>query len=306
MRGLVIKSTGSLCLVKTDEEDVIQCTIRGKLRLSGSKSTSPVVVGDWVNIEINGSQGNIVSIEERKNYIVRRSVNLSKQTHVIASNIDQTILIVTLINPTTNTEFIDRYLCAAEAYRIPVIILFNKIDLYTEEVFSSLEDLEYLYQKIGYRCMRISVKTEEGIQEVKELLTNKVTLISGNSGVGTSSCINLIEPGYNLKVAEISGYHLKGKHTTTFSEMLNLTEGGYLIDTPGIKGFGLTNIGNEELFHYFREIFLLTKKCHYYNCTHVHEPNCAVKSAVDNGEIAESRYFSYLNILLDANEKHRI
>jgi len=305
MRGLVIKSTGSLCLVKTEQEKVVQCTIRGKLRLSGSKSTSPVVVGDWVGIEINGEQGNIVSIEERKNYIVRRSVNLSKQTHVIAANLDQTLLIVTLINPTTSTEFIDRYLCTAEAYRIPVILIFNKIDLYTPELLSSLEELEYLYLKIGYKCLRTSVKTGEGMKEVTEILKNKVSLISGNSGVGKSSFINLVEPGHNLKVAEISDYHLKGKHTTTFSEMLALTAGGYIIDTPGIKGFGLINIRNEELFHFFPEMFRLTQKCQYYNCTHLHEPNCAVKQGVESGEIAESRYYSYLSILLGENEKHR-
>ncbi len=306
MRGLVIKSTGNLCLVKTGKGETIPCTIRGKLRLSGSKSTSPVVVGDWVTIDLNGGQGNIVSIEERRNYIVRRSVNLSKQTHVIASNIDQALLIVTLTSPRTSTEFIDRYLCTAEAYRIPVVLIFNKADLYSPELLTSLEEMEHIYNKIGYRCMRTSVKTGEGIKEVTKILKNKVSLISGNSGVGKSSFINLIEPGYHLKVAEISDYHLKGKHTTTFSEMLALSSGGYVIDTPGIKGFGLINIGNEELFHFFPEMFRLTHKCQYYNCTHIHEPNCAVKLGVESGEIAESRYLSYLNILMDENEKHRI
>lgn len=306
MQGLVIKSTGSLCLVKTTEDKIIPCTIRGKLRLSGSKSTSPVVVGDWVNIEISGDQGNIISIDERKNHIVRKSVNLSKRTHVIAANIDQTILIVTLINPKTSNEFIDRYLCAAETFQIPAILVFNKIDIYTPELIEVLEEMENIYQKIGYKCMRVSVKKGEGMSEVKEILRNKVTLVSGNSGVGKSSFINYIEPGYNLKVAKISDYHLKGKHTTTFSEMLSLSTGGYIIDTPGIKGFGLFNIGNEELFHYFPEMFRLTQKCQYYNCTHVHEPNCAVLQGVESGVIAKSRYFSYLNILIDSNEKHRI
>lgn len=306
MQGLVIKSTGSLCLVKTKKGNVIQCTIRGKLRLSGSKSTSPVVVGDWVDIEINGDQGNIIAIDQRKNYIVRKSVNLSKRTHVIAANIDQTILIVTLINPKTSSEFIDRYLCAAETFQIPAILVFNKTDLYTPEIFEQLEEMEGIYNKIGYTCMRTSVKNEIGMKEVKEKLKNKVTLISGNSGVGKSSFINYIEPGHHLKVAEISDYHLKGKHTTTFSEMLELTSGGYIIDTPGIKGFGLFNVGNEELFHFFPEMFRLTQKCQYYNCTHVHEPNCAVIQGVENGDISESRYFSYLNILMDANDKHRI
>jgi len=305
MLGLVIKSTGSICLVKTEDGQKIQCTIRGKLRLSGSKSTNPVVVGDWVKIQSEGDQRNISEIEERKNYIVRKSVNLSKQTHVIAANLDQTLLVVTLINPKTNTEFIDRYLCTAEAYRIPAVIVFNKVDIYSPELLKTVNDLILVYEKIGYKCIVVSAKTGTGIEELKKLLTNKVSLISGNSGVGKSSIINVTEPGFKLKVAEISASHLRGKHTTTFSEMHELSIGGYVIDTPGIKGFGIVNIGNEELFHFFPEMFRITNKCQYYNCTHIHEPNCAVRLAVESGEIADSRYVSYINILYDENEKHR-
>jgi ribosome biogenesis GTPase len=307
MLGLVFKSTGSLFLVKTINGKTIPCNIRGKLRLTVSKSTNPVVVGDWVEIEIeeDGTHGNITEVKDRRNYIVRKSVNLARQNHVIASNLDQTCLVVTLIHPITNTEFIDRYLCTAEAYRIPVIIVFNKIDLYDETLLLYLDELTTVYNRIGYRCLSVSAKNKIGIEELKKHLNKKVSLISGNSGVGKSTLINILEPDLNLKVAEISNYHLKGKHTTTFSEMFELPDGGFIIDTPGIKGFGLINIKNDELFHYFREMFVLSQKCQYYNCTHTHEPNCAVKTSVSNGEIAESRYRSYLNILLDENEKHR-
>ncbi|MBI5538910.1 MAG: ribosome small subunit-dependent GTPase A [Bacteroidia bacterium] len=307
MLGLVFKSTGSLFLVRTINGKTIPCNIRGKLRLTVSKSTNPVVVGDWVDVEIeeDGTHGNITEVKDRRNYIVRKSVNLSRQNHVIAANIDQTCLVVTLINPVTSTEFIDRYLCTAEAYRIPVIIIFNKIDIYDEVLLSYLDELKLIYNKIGYNCISISAKENIGLDELKSLLNKKVSLISGNSGVGKSTLINSLEPDFNLKVAEISNYHLKGKHTTTFSEMFELTDGGFIIDTPGIKGFGLINIKNDELFHYFREIFSLSQNCQYYNCTHTHEPNCAVKDSVTSGEIAESRYRSYLNILLDENEKHR-
>lgn len=307
MLGLVFKSTGSLFLVKTINGKTIPCNIRGKLRLTVSKSTNPVVVGDWVEIEIeeDGTHGNITEIKDRRNYIVRKSVNLARQNHVIAANLDQTCLVVTLVHPVTSTEFIDRYLCAAEAYRIPVVIVFNKIDLYDETLLKYLDELTTIYNKIGYKCLSISAKNKIGLEELKQLLNKKVSLISGNSGVGKSTLINTLEPDLNLKVAEISNYHLKGKHTTTFSEMFELPEGGFIIDTPGIKGFGLINIKNDELFHYFREMFVQNQKCQYYNCTHTHEPNCAVKTAVSDGEIAESRYRSYLNILLDENEKHR-
>jgi ribosome biogenesis GTPase len=307
MLGLVFKSTGSLFLVRTINGKTIPCNIRGKLRLTVSKSTNPVVVGDWVEIEVeeDGTHGNITEVKDRRNYIVRKSVNLARQNHVIAANLDQTCLIVTLINPVTNTEFIDRYLCTAEAYRIPVVIVFNKIDLYDEALLLYLNELTTIYNKIGYKCLPVSAKNNIGIDELKQLLTKKVSLISGNSGVGKSTLINTLEPDLDLKVAEISNYHLKGKHTTTFSEMFELPEGGFIIDTPGIKGFGLINIKNDELFHYYREMFVLNQKCQYYNCTHTHEPNCAVKTAVSTGQIAESRYKSYLNILLDENEKHR-
>ncbi len=305
MLALVLKSTGKNFVVKTINGKILPCNIRGKLRLSISKSTNPVVVGDWVEIDEENNCGNITFIKDRRNYIVRRSVNLSRQNHVIAANLDQTCLIVTLVRPETNTEFIDRYLCTAEAYKIPTIIIFNKIDIYSKEHFDILNNLKTTYNNIGYQCLSVSAKTNEGIEELRKLLHKKTSLISGNSGVGKSSLINCIEPDFNLKIAEISEYHLKGKHTTTFSEMFELSNGGYVIDTPGIKGFGVININNEELFHYFPEMFKLTKNCQYYNCTHTHEPACAVKNAVANGEIAESRYHSYINILLDENEKHR-
>ncbi len=305
MLALVLKSTGKNFIVRTINEKTIACNICGKLRLSYSKSTNPVVVGDWVEIEDNGSTGNITFVKERRNYIVRRSVNLSRQNHVIAANLDQTCLIITIVRPETNTEFIDRYLCTAQAYKIPTVLVFNKIDIYNEKHLELLNKLKTIYNKIGYKCINVSAKTNEGIENFRQLLNKKTSLIFGNSGVGKSSLINCIEPDYNLKVAEISEYHLKGKHTTTFSEMFELSNGGFIIDTPGIKGFGLINIKNEELFHYFPEMFKLTQNCQYYNCTHTHEPNCAVKNAVISGEVAESRYHSYLNILLDENEKHR-
>jgi len=305
MLALVLKSTGKNFIVKTINGKILPCNIRGKLRLSISKSTNPVVVGDWVEIDENETSGNITFVKERKNYIVRRSVNLSRQNHVIAANLDQTCLIITIIRPETNTEFIDRYLCTAQAYKIPVVLVFNKIDIYNAQQSELLNNLKSVYCNIGYKCICVSAKTNEGIENFRQLLSKKVSLISGNSGVGKSSLINCIEPDYNLKVAKISEYHLKGKHTTTFSEMFELSDGGYIIDTPGIKGFGIINIGNEELFHYFPEMFKLTKNCQYYNCTHTHEPNCAVKNAVVSGEVAESRYHSYLNILFDENEKHR-
>jgi len=305
VRAIVLKSTGNNFIIKNIKGEKHSCTIKGKLRLNCSKSTNPVVVGDIVEYDENNTPYAITEIKERRNYIVRKSVNLSRQNHVIAANIDQICLVFTLIKPATSTEFIDRYLCTAQAYKIKPIIVFNKTDLYNEQLMCDLEDLKLTYSNIGYKCISISVVNESGFEELTEILQNKISLFSGNSGVGKTSIINKILPNCNLKIADISEYHQKGKHTTTFSEMLEYNENSYIIDTPGIKGFGLININKSELFHYFPEFLKLITNCQYYNCTHTHEPNCAVKNAVVNGKIAESRYKSYINIFTSENEKHR-
>jgi len=304
--GLVIKVTGNLYNVKTDK-GIYKCKIRGKIRLEESKSTNPIVVGDKVEIvsENNADDYVITNILERKNHIVRKATNLSKQTHVIAANIDQAVLIATLINPKTSTMFIDRYLVTCEAYSIKAVIVFNKTDLYTPDLMNHMHDLINTYEKIDYKCLAVSAINNENINALKEVLNNKVSLLSGHSGVGKSTLINIIEPKLKLKTQKISDYHLKGKHTTTFSEMHSLSEGGYIIDTPGIKGFGLVHFKKNELFHFFPEIFKLTEKCQYYNCTHFHEPGCAVKNAVETNEISYSRYENYINLLLEDDNKHR-
>ncbi len=308
-KGLVIKSTGSWYSVKdTETGESISCTIRGKLRMHGIKSTNPVAVGDYVEyaLEEKAESGVIKNVLERKNYIIRKSTNLSKQTQILAANIDQAVLMVTITNPETYTIFIDRFLITAEAYRIPAKLIFNKIDLYNEHEMKYLQELVEIYQNVGYDCYTTSVKQKTGIDKVRDLFINKTSLISGNSGVGKSSLINLIDPRLNLKTAEISEYHKSGKHTTTFAEMFELSTGGYVIDTPGIRGFGLHNIQDEELFHFFPEIFKTSKNCKYHNCTHVHEPGCAVIKAVEEGNISVMRYENYLNILLNQETKHRL
>jgi len=305
MKGLVVKVVGNQYTVIVNENKQIDCVLKGKLRLQESKSTNPVVVGDWVEINlISDGSGIIVDIYERKNYIVRKSVNLSKQKHILASNIDCAYLVVTLLFPETNLEFIDRFLVSAEAYRVPAAIILNKCDLYTE-LREQVEEFEHIYQKAGYPIFKTSTISGEGIEKLKQHMQNKVNLIAGNSGVGKSSIINKIEPSLNLKVQDISLVHFKGKHTTTFSQMFPLTIGGYVIDTPGIKGFSFIDIKKEELFHYFPEIFKLTPECKYYNCTHTNEPNCAVKDGVVKGIIHEIRYRNYLSMFFDENEKHR-
>lgn len=308
-KGLVIKSTGSWYLLKDQQTgEFVSCTIRGKLRITGIKSTNPVAVGDYVayDLQQKTNTGIIYKVFERKNYIVRKSTNLSKQTHILAANIDQAILMVTLIDPVTYSIFIDRFLITAEAYEIPAKLIFNKMDLYHDKEKQKLEEYFRAYQLAGYDCIKISVTKKTNINQVKELLKNNVNLMAGNSGVGKSSLINLIDPAFNLKTEEISTYHKSGKHTTTFAEMFELSIGGYIIDTPGIRGFGLYNIEKEELFHYFPEIFKASKYCKFYNCTHIHEPGCAVKKAVDQGKIHAMRYNNYLNILLDEETKHRL
>lgn len=302
-KGLVIKNTGSWYLVKTDEGRLVECKIKGNFRLKGIKSTNPVAVGDRVKIVIN-QEGTafITEIEDRKNYIIRRSSNLSKQSHIIASNLDQCMLVVTINYPETSTIFIDRFLASAEAYRVPVCLVFNKTDRYSEEENRYLDGIINLYTHIGYPCFKVSALNNTGVEEIKKALEGKVTLFSGHSGVGKSTLINAILPEQNLKTGEISTAHNKGMHTTTFSEMFPVDGDGYIIDTPGIKGFGTFDMKDEEVGHYFKEIFEFSANCKYGNCTHRHEPGCAIREAVEKHYISESRYTSYLNILEDKEE----
>ena len=302
-KGLVIKNTGSWYLVKTNDGKQIECKIKGNFRLKGIRSTNPIAVGDWVQIAVN-TEGTafITEIEDRKNYIIRRSSNLSKQSHIIAANLDQCMLVITVNYPETSTTFIDRFLASAEAYRVPVRLIFNKTDLYSEEEQRYLDAMVNLYTHIGYPCYRISALNETGVEEIKRDLQGKVTLFSGHSGVGKSTLINAILPDLNVKTGAISAAHNKGMHTTTFSEMFPVEGEGYIIDTPGIKGFGTFDMEDEEVGHYFKEIFEFSANCKYGNCTHRHEPGCAVREAVENHYISESRYASYLNILEDKEE----
>ena len=303
MRGLVIKNTGSWYLVKTDEGNCVECKIKGNFRLKGIRSTNPVAVGDYVHIILNQEGTAFISeIEDRKNYIIRRASNLSKQSHIIAANLDQCMLIVTVNYPETSTTFIDRFLASAEAYRVPVKLIFNKIDTYNEEEKSYLEALIHLYTSIGYPCFKVSAKQQIGIEAINNELEGKITLLSGHSGVGKSTLINAILPDATAKTGEISSVHKKGMHTTTFSEMFELPQNGYLIDTPGIKGFGTFDMEEEEIGHYFPEIFRTSADCKYGNCTHRNETGCAVRQAVENPYISESRYNSYLNMLEDKEE----
>lgn len=302
-KGLVIKNTGSWYLVKTESNRLVECKIKGNFRLKGIRSTNPIAVGDRVKITLN-AEGTafITEIEDRKNYIIRRASNLSKQSHIIAANLDQCMLIVTVNYPETSTTFIDRFLASAEAYRVPVCLVFNKTDRYSEEESSYLDALIHLYTHIGYPCLKISALNETGLDEIKQALKGKITLLSGHSGVGKSTLINAILPEQSLKTGEISTAHNTGMHTTTFSEMFPLEEGGYLIDTPGIKGFGTFDMEEEEIGHYFKEIFEFSANCKYNNCTHRHEPGCAVREAVEKHFISESRYTSYLSMVEDKEE----
>lgn len=311
-KGIVVKSTGSWYTVRTEEGTLIESRIKGNIRLKGIRSTNPITVGDQVELielkednSIGGETvGFITKIFPRKNYIIRKSPNLSKESHIIAANIDQAFLVVTVAYPETTTTFIDRFLVSAEAYRIPCHLIFNKIDLYNQEELKLMDSLIDVYTTAGYTCLQLSAKELLGFKELQLLLKDKTNVFSGHSGVGKSSIINALHPKLNLKTGNISEVHFSGKHTTTFSEMIELDFGGYIIDTPGIKGFGVLDMGKEEISHYFPEIFKLLDECQYYNCTHTHEPNCAVKKSVEQGKIARSRYSSYLGLLED-EEKYR-
>lgn len=305
MKGLVIKNTGSWYSVKTDEGNLVECKIKGNFRLKGIRSTNPVAVGDRVEIVTNQEGTAFISgIEDRRNYIIRKSQNLSKQSHIIAANVDLAFLVATIAHPQTSTTFIDRFLASAEAYSVPVVIVFNKVDLFQddEDAMRYLDMMVNLYETVGYRCVRVSAVTGEGLDQLQSMLHDQITLLSGNSGVGKSTIINQLLPGVNLRTAEISEAHDTGMHTTTFSEMLPLPQGGYLIDTPGVKGFGSFDMQPEEIGSYFKEIFHFSKDCRFSNCTHTHEPGCAVIKAVEDHYIALSRYQSYLGMLKDKDE----
>lgn len=303
MHGLVIKNTGSWYTVRTDEGLDVDCKIKGNFRLKGIRSTNPVAVGDIVDI-VRNQEGTafITAIHDRRNYIIRKSQNLSKQSHIIAANVDQAFLIVTVNYPQTSTIFIDRFLATAEAYSVSTVLVFNKTDILSDEERHYQEMMMRLYETVGYKCVAVSATTGLGMDAILPMLKDKKTLLSGNSGVGKSTFINHILPGANLRTSEISDAHNTGMHTTTFSEMLELPEGGYLIDTPGIKGFGTFDMEPEELTSYFKDIFHFSKECRFNNCTHTHEPGCAVLKAVEEHYIAASRYQSYLSMLEDKDE----
>lgn len=303
-RGIVVKSTGSWYWVRLEEGNMVQCRIRGKFRMEGIRTTNPLAVGDEVELE-EGSEGYVITaIGKRRNYIIRRSTNLSKESHIIAANVDLALLVVTVNHPVTSTVFIDRFLVTAEAYNIPAILVFNKTDLYDAEDQAMLGGLTVIYRKIGYPCYAVSAETGEHVDEIRSLLKDKITVLSGLSGVGKSSLVNCIEPGLDLKTAGISDAHDSGKHTTTFAEMFPLKQGGFIIDTPGLRSFGIIDLKKEELSHFFPEIFAKSGECRFYNCTHTHEPGCAVLEAVEQDEISESRYVSYLS-MMEESRKYR-
>lgn len=309
MTGTVYKSTGSWYTVKNDKNDFIECRIKGKFRIKGIKSTNPIAVGDVVDYELDESSdvttGVITNIHDRKNYIVRKSVNLSHQMHIIASNVDYVFLLITINNPPTTTSFIDRFLVTAEAYGIETILVFNKIDTFDDAMLDEQLYLQYIYEQIGYQCLRVSSTEAKGVDLLKEMMIGKVSMFSGHSGVGKSTLVNALEPSLQLKTKHISEQSKQGQHTTTFAEMYDLSFGAQIIDTPGIKGFGVVDMGKEEISGYFPEFFRLKDQCKFNNCLHKDEPKCAVKEALENDEIAWSRYNSYLKILEGDDETYR-
>lgn len=301
-KGFVVKSTGSWYLVRLADGEIVECRIRGRFRMGGIRTTNPVAVGDVVTVE-TGTEGSVITaIEPRRNYIIRRSTNLSKESHIIASNVDQAMLIVTVNHPETSTVFIDRFLASAEAYNIPAVLVFNKLDIYDEEDRALAEGLMIIYRRIGYTCHIVSANTGENMEPVRQLLSGKTTVLSGLSGVGKSTFINCVEPGLHLKTAAISDAHDAGRHTTTFAEMFSLAGGGYVIDTPGVRSFGTVDMKREEISHFFPEIFACAKECRFSDCTHTHEPGCAVRAAVETGDVSESRYASYLSMLEESGK----
>lgn len=312
MKGTVIRNTGSLYIVRTDDREEIKCKVKGNFRIKGIRTTNPVAVGDVVEVGAPGPDGVafITAVVPRRNYIIRRSINLSKSAHIIAANLDCALLVATLAHPTTSFTFIDRFLATAEAYNVPAVLVINKIDLLCDEGDDELLDaVLYLYRSIGYTALAVSAETGEGLDELREILRDKTTLFSGNSGVGKTTLINALIPGLDLKTGEISAAHDTGMHTTTFSEMYDLPGGGEIIDTPGVRGFGVVEFNREEVGHFFPEIFKLAQDCRFGNCTHTHEPGCAVLAALDENRIAQSRYTSYMSILdeasLNSEEKYR-
>lgn len=310
MLGIVYKSTGSWYTVKADDGKFYECKIKGKFRIQGIKSTNPIAVGDKVVFEVehigDETLGIIDEIKDRKNYIVRKSVNLSKQTHIIAANLDQVFLMITLNNPPTSTSFIDRFLVTSEAYHIPAVLLFNKIDTYTEDELVEVKYMAALYREVGYTCLGISAITGKNVEEVKEMMKGKTSMFSGHSGVGKSTLINAIDKDLDLKTAEISQQHLQGQHTTTFAEMFDMDFGARIIDTPGIKGFGIVDMEKNEIGNYFPEFFKIKNQCKFNNCLHLDEPKCAVKEALENDEVSWSRYRSYVQMVTGEEENYRI
>lgn len=304
MKGTVVKSTGSWYTVKLDNGEIIDARIQGKFRLQGIRSTNPVAVGDIVSIKQEEGASVITEIEERRNYIVRKSINLSKRSHIIAANIDQAILIATISHPKTTTGFMDRFLVSAEAYHIPTVIVFNKTDIYTPEELSELENLMNIYTNIGYQCLAVSAIAGTNIDQLKAVLKDKTSVVSGHSGVGKSTLLNNLEPTLNLKTSEISEMHEQGKHTTTFAEMFELGFGGNIIDTPGVKAFGLIDFEKSDLSHYFLDMRAVLDNCQFSNCQHINEPKCAVKQAVEQGKIVEFRYNNYLSMYNDDEEEN--
>jgi ribosome biogenesis GTPase len=306
VKGLVYKSTGSWYQVKSDEGKFYQCRIKGKLRLSGIRSTSPVAVGDRVGFDLDDEAvGVIHTIDQRENYLVRKSVNLSKQLHIIGANIDLVFLVITLKNPETFTTFIDRFLVSAAAFGIETVLLFNKMDQYTEEELERVNELKVLYTSIGYQSLLCSTKSDQGMSELRNLMKDNTSIFSGHSGVGKSTLINTVAPELRLKIGEISEQHGQGQHTTTFAEMYDLSFGGRIIDSPGIRGFGIADINKEEIARYFKEFFKASENCKFNNCQHLSEPGCAVKSELEEGTIAESRYQSYLSMVLEEEGPYR-